>query len=234
MKDDVLSHIKSEFALWGIKPRVEYTNGGHIELAWNATPDKPERRTFIPKTGSDWRGWLNQRAQVRRMLKQDGLVLKEEIRKPKPAAIVKALAVPEHVETDADQIKLLRAEVSDLSEMILMMNKTLRELIAVTPPTEVPEFIPPPPPPAPIRKPSVRSIKAIDVVGVNWSSTDALARDMGLDPVIAYRKLNYLMKKDLIELSGGRWRKKPEVPVPEPVVIAQTKKPRALNGHRKH
>lgn len=233
MNEDVLKNLQSEFKLWGVKPRIEYLKSGHIALCWNATEDKPERRHVIPKTGSDWRGWMNARSEIRKLFKQDNLSIKEQVRKPKPV-LQKALSVPEHVETDVDQIKLLRAEVSDLSEMILMMNKTLRELIAVTPPTDVPQFLPPPPPPAPILKPSVRSIKAIDFVGTAWNSTDALARDMGLPSKKVYMKLNYLMNQGLVERQNGRWRKKPEVPVPVPVVIAQTKKARAANGHHKH
>lgn len=230
MNEDVLKNLQSEFKLWGVRPNVEYLKSGHIELSWNATPDKPERRHVIAKTGSDWRGWMNSRAHIRRLFKQDGLSVKEQVRKPK-SAIVKALSVPGHIETDADQIKLLRAEVSDLSELVLMMNKTLRELIAVTPPAEVPQSLPPPPPPAP--KPSVRSVKAIDFVSTAWNSTDALARDMGLPPKTAYQKLSYLMRQDLVELSGGRWRKRPEAP--EPVaIVAQKRKTRTLNGHRNH
>lgn len=230
MNEDVLKNLKSEFKLWGIRPHVEYLNSGHIELVWQATPDKPERRHVIAKTGSDWRGWLNARSIIRRQFKQDGLSIKEQIRKPKPV-ITKALELPEPIERDVDQIKLLRAEVADLSELTLRMMTMLKELIAVSPPVDVPAFIAPPPP-AP-SGPSIRSIKAIDFVSNNWNSLDALARDMGVDQKFAYRKLYYLLKQGDVELENGRWRKKQQ---PAAAIIPEVakRKARGLNGHHKH
>lgn len=252
MNEDVLSNLKSEFKLWGVKPEVNYTNSGHIELTWQASPDKPSRHTVIPKTGSDWRSWLNARAQIRRQLKADGLVLVEQIRKeakPKPA-ILKALSIPEPIERDVDQIKMLRAEVSDLSELLLNMMQMVKELIAVTPPVEVPAFLPAAPPveqiaaaiqsefsyrePVKTRATNTKGIKAIDFISTSWSSTDALARDMGLGRVFALRKLIYLEKQQFIEKQGDRWRKKPEEPVVEMLPVIAKRKVRRLNGHHNH
>lgn len=232
MNEDVLKNLLSEFRLWGVKPEVNHLNSGHIELVWHASEDKPSRRYIIPKTGSDWRGWLNARAKIRQPFKADGLDLKARIAKPKPV-LHKALEVPGPVETDADQIRLLRAEISDLSELVLGIMTTLKELIAATPPLPAP---PPSPPLAPVedviaglkasadyRPPARRnrSVKALDVVSSSWNSTDALARDMGVEPFLAYRKLYYLSRQNLIEKSGDRWRKKPAGDAaPEPATMA--------------
>lgn len=257
MEDTALNNMKSEFRLWGVKPQINNLKSGHIELVWQATPDKPERRYIIAKTASDWRGWLNARSKIRQLFKQDNLKLVEIIKQPKPAAIVKALAIPEPVETDAQQIKLLRAEVADLSELMLNMMTMVKELIAVIPvPTLAPENAPPPAPPAlpappveqiaesikaefgyvtPVktRAPNTKGIKAIDFLSTAWSSTDALARDMGLSPVVVKRKLLYLQEvKGLVEQQGDRWRKKlteQELSLP---IIAEKK--RANGYHKQH
>jgi hypothetical protein len=265
MREDALSQIASEFKLWGVKFTSRDTNGNHVEVQWQATPDKEIRRYVIAKTSSDWRGPLNAISHIRRTFKADGLTLKQECAKVKPV-LAKALSLPEPVERDVDQIRMLRAEVADLSELVLEMASmvsVMKDALAATPVSapvvipapvvEVPPFLPPAPqpPPAPLplfqvlqppqqvlkpppKKPSVRSIKTINFVGDAWSSTGALARDMGLPVKIAYMKLYYLMRKDIIELSGDRWRKKPKIKV-KPVVIAMTKrKTTRANGRSKH
>lgn len=235
MNEDVLKNIQSEFRLWGVKPRVDYTNSGHIRLTWNATPDKPERMTIIPKTGSDWRGWMNARADIRRLFKQDGLNLKQECAKPKPV-LAKALAIPEPVERDIDQIKLLRAEVGDLSELVLELAATITDLKAIIGAPPAPPIQPELPVATPVMvsaKPSMR-IKAIDFVSENWSSTDALARDMNLTPMFAYRKLYYLVTRDKVELCNGNWRKKPQQKPEEKNVVAAFSKTQTRRRHAAH
>lgn len=216
MREDALSQISSEFKLWGVKFSTRDTNGGHIELRWQASPDKQVRSYVIAKTPSDWRGNLNNRAEIRRLFKADGLTLdRKPCAKVKPI-LAKALSLPEPVEKDADQIRMLRAEVADLTDWVVDMAgivSTLRDVLVAqrTPVVEEP-VQPQEKPPSPIpesKKPSVRSITTIDFVSDAWSSTAAIARDMGLPANIAYRKLYYLMRQDIIELSGGSWRKKP-------------------------
>lgn len=258
MREDALSQISSEFKLWGVKFSTRDTNGGHIELRWQASPDKQVRSYVIAKTPSDWRGNLNNRAEIRRLFKADGLTLdRKPCAKVKPI-LAKALSLPEPVEKDADQIRMLRAEVSDLSELVLEMAgmiSSLKDAVAAqaapmpvqiaAPVVEVPTFLPPPAPPQqplplfqvlhPIQKKrSVRSIKTIDYVSDAWSSTDAIARDMGLKNSIAYMKLYYLMRKDIIEMSDGRWRKKPVTKPVIAAIAANKRKANKANGHRKH
>lgn len=232
MNDEVLTNLKSEFKLWGVKPEVNYLNSGHIELTWHASPDKPSRRYIIPKTGSDWRGWLNARSKIRQLFKQDNLSLKQQCAKPKPV-LAKALAIPEPIERDIDQIKMLRAEVGDLSELVLGMMSMLKELIAVTPPP-VQQPVPMQAAAEVVKKPSVRSLKTIGYVSDSWSSLDAIARDMGLNTTIAYRKLYYELRKGTVEASDGRWRKKPEPAVPPASLPALAKRKTKSNGQHQH
>lgn len=223
MEDTVLNNIMSEFRLYGIKPEIRHTPGGHLELAWQASPDKEIRKTFIPKTGSDWRGWLNQRSNIRRLFRQDGLSLKQPD-KPIPA-IKKALSAPAPVEPHQDQLRAVRAELADLTDMVLELgtivsglSDTVKQSMRAFEPAPrtapvalaIEELMPPaPPPPRPV-KPNFRSIKAIDHVSENWNTLDALAASMGVEAKFAYRKLYYLMRKEEVERSSdGCWRRRP-------------------------
>jgi predicted transcriptional regulator len=250
MREDALSQIASEFKLWGVKFTSRDTNGNHVEVQWQATPDKEIRRYVIAKTSSDWRGPLNAISHIRRTFKADGLTLKkQECAREKPM-LAKALALPEPVEKDADQIRMLRAEVADLTELVLEMASEIsvvRELVQIisvspavvpaAPVVEMPQFLPPesappspppPPAPAPKKKPTTR-IKAIDFISEAWSSTEALARDMGLHPRMAHRKLYYLMQCGRIEQAEGRWRKKIKVePTPLFTRLPKTPSPRNI------
>jgi hypothetical protein len=206
-REDMMHSINSEFKLWGVKFNHRTLGSNHIELRWQVDPVKEVRTHVIASTASDWRAPLNERAAIRRLFKADGLSLKTPEKK-KPI-IQKALELPTHVESDADQIRMMRSEIGDLTELVLEMaayvstiNNQLvsmqaRPMIEQKPPEE---------------KPSARSIKTIDFVSDSWSSTDALARDMGLSILIAKRKLCYLEKQDILESSGGRWRRKPKKP----------------------
>lgn len=260
-EDSVLNNIASEFKLWGVKFKQEYSNGGHIELTWQVSPDKPVRNTFIPKTGSDWRGWLNQRANVRRLFKQDGLDLKEP---PKRESLLhKALSMPkEPPEPQQDQLRAMRAEIGELTEMVLELasimsgfaglpkTEAMTAMAQAPQPVEPPPMpmpIPPPPPPLEFelrvaalrqRAPNTRSKQAITYLSNNWNSLDAIARDMGLDKVVVKRKLVYLAGQGKAELSDGRWRKPPQKTEAAkklaPVGIVGVKRPRGrprLNGH---
>jgi hypothetical protein len=218
-REDSLHLITSEFKVWGVKFSTRTLGSGHIELRWQASPDKEVRTHVIAKTGSDWRGWLNERAHIRRVFKADGLSLKEPERKEK--VLTKALALPEPVEKDADQIRMLRAEVSDLTEMLLEMRDMWMTQMA---PPLVPESVHCEP------GPSVRSIRALDHVTEAWNSTETIAKAMGLPREIAYRKLYHLTRNGgPLELSDGRWRKKPQHLTVVPIAPRQQRRAQ-LNG----
>lgn len=238
MEDSALNLLLREFKLWGVKPRHHDLNSGHIKIEWQASPDKPGRYYIIPKTAGDHRGWLNARSKIRQYFKADGLVLKEIIVKPKPA-LVKALSIPEPVEKDSDQIKLLRAEIAELTDLVIELGGTVIEMRKAAEDAKV-AATPLPPEPAPIiveEKPSVRSIKAMDFLTLNWCSTDAIARDMQIEPDIAYRKLYYLLQKGSAEHHQGLWRKKRAETIPAGVVAKHRNgktNGSSLNGHGGH
>lgn len=234
MQDSALNLLKREFALWGVKVRHHDLNSGHIKLEWQASPDKPGRYYIIPKTAGDHRSWLNARSKIRQYFKADGLVLKEEIAKPKPA-LLKALSTPEPVEKDSDQLKLLRAEVGELTEMIFELATVVSELRKSAEDAKVAAAPPPPAPPEPILiaaasepEKKLRGLDYLDYLSLNWNSTDVLARDMGLEPEIAYRRLYYLVQKGMAEHHQGLWRKKRADVIP--AGIAAKKRNGKLNG----
>lgn len=202
-KDDALTLLKSEFKLWGVDLQSQVRGNNHIELRWRVSPDKEPRSYFIANTPSDHRGWLNARSDIRALFRADGLDLKKHVSN-KPSVLTKALSLPKHVEPVDDQIRMLRAEVCDLTELVLELASRLDGVLGAkreTAPASVPVEAPKPA--------SVRSIKAINFVSENWNSTEAIARDMNLSPTIVYRKLYYLHQQGKVEMDGGKWRKKP-------------------------
>lgn len=208
MNEDALSQLSAEFKLWGVPFTSRTMNSGHVEIVWQATPDKEMRRYIIPKSSSDWRGPLNARSKIRQFFKQDGLQPLPLCPKIKPkSTLAKALQLPQPVlpvETDADQIKMLRAEIGDLTDLVLDLATTIKGLMPASAPAPV--IATPTPPAIPPRKIEPKT-KIIDHVTKNWNSTETIAREAGLTREMAYRKLYYLSTKNRVELSPmGMWR----------------------------
>lgn len=220
-------HEELEFAVaeleqHNIKYATRPTDGGHIEIIWQVSPDKEVRRVFTSKTPSDHRTRLNARAFIRRALRQDGVDIdSKHISPPKkqPAALEKALQVPRQGPTIPEQLEALRSDVADVADLLLDVLNLISELkgiqnaqpVVIQPTSVVPSYSPP--------KTSVRSKKAIDYVSAGWNSLEALARDMDLPVNITYRKLYYLKNQGLVELKGGRCRLVPkEITAPQSLI----------------
>lgn len=212
-KDDTLRLLTSEFNLWNVKFSHREIGSGHIELRWRVTPDKEARSYVIAKTPGDHRGGLNARADIRRLFRADGLTLEPVKKLP---ALHKALAIPTPVEPDQDQIRMLRAEVADLTEMVLeLVGKMDGVLSVAVQAAPAPAPAPPPITLMPVargtRKQPYRGIDSLQHVSEGWTSISAIARDMGVPVNIVYRKLRYLLRKGVLERSGERWRRAPRV-----------------------
>ena len=142
---------------------------------------------------------LNARADIRRLFRADGLSLKEE-KTSKPSTFKKAISLPEQTVPFADQIKDLHAELVELTELVLSMNSDIsliKNHILLEKQTNKEEI-----------KVSVRAKKAIDYLSTNWSSVQAITRDMELPIEVVKRKLNYLLKQNKAEKHRDLWRKK--------------------------
>lgn len=209
MNEDALAQLSAEFRLWGVPFTSKTLNSGHVELVWQATPDKETRRYIIPKTSGDWRGPLNARSRIRQLFKQDGLNPLPRCSKIKPKpTLSKALQLPQPApppDTETDQIKMLRAEIGDLTDLVLDLATTIKSLVPAQAPAPVAAPAAPPP------KKSEPKIKVIDSVTKNWNTTETIARELGLSKEMAYRKLYYLTTTGKVELSPmGMWRRSPQ------------------------
>jgi hypothetical protein len=69
---NVLKAVSTEFARYGIRFDTSPTGKGHIGLIWQV-PGRKRRRYTIAFTASDGRSWLNALADIRRMMREDGV-----------------------------------------------------------------------------------------------------------------------------------------------------------------
>ncbi|MCA1419513.1 hypothetical protein [Bradyrhizobium sp. BRP23] len=200
--NELVEIATAELKQYGIKPEVTHTNGGHIEIAWRAVPEKELRRVITSKTGSDWRGRMNIRAEVRRLLRADNVTLKtEEPKKKRHAELAKALSLPKEVVPIPDQLAALRGEVADLSELMVRVARVVSRT-AATQAAQFAQTAPPPPPPEPV---SSRSVKIKEYLSLDrWVSLSALARDTGLTPKQIKLKVDYLERLGEVSTYQGQ------------------------------
>ncbi|MGY3615636.1 hypothetical protein [Bradyrhizobium sp. USDA 10063] len=232
MADDPLRMMKSEFDLWGVKFEHRTRGSGHIEIRWQVSPYKPVRSHVMAKTPSDHRWFLNERARVRQLFRQDGLTPPQdrekkaapvgelEIPRPIGNTLEKALQIPPPVETDRDLLKSMRAEIAVLTDLVLQLLTTIPAPAtpAVAPEPTVPvsaEPTPVEPAPAvvveaPANNQPFRRVDILACVCDGWNSLEAIAKAAGIPAKFAYRKLYYLQQKGELETSEGRWRRKPK------------------------
>lgn len=70
-RNQELDAVTDQLDLVGINYTIE--RGRHIKIKWTA--NGVTRTSIVAATGSDWRGTLNNKARVRRLLRQDGATL---------------------------------------------------------------------------------------------------------------------------------------------------------------
>lgn len=133
-QNDELAVALRELKAVGIRPTVE-VRGKHRAVTWQVSPDKEQRTYFVASTGSDHRGPLNVRADVRRYLRADGVSLKEQ-QQPR-TNLQKALQLPLIHETLPDQVSALRAEVADLTDLLLALQDDVKQVLACLVPQQV-------------------------------------------------------------------------------------------------
>jgi hypothetical protein len=205
-RNEALDFVTAELSCRGVRFDTETSGGNHIEIRWQVSPVKEVRSYFVPNTPGDHRGRLNARAAVRRLLKADGVQLEPAEQRKPHHLLSRALDLPKHVEPIPDQLKAIRGEIADLTELLLDLSGTitmLRDHILRNEPK----------PASPPEPPSVRSIKIVEYLGTNWNSLDALARDSGLTPAVVYRKLYYQKNHGApVELDKNRARLAPQKP----------------------
>jgi hypothetical protein len=97
----------------GIRDVERGYGGKHLQLRWRVNGGE-ERMYSLPNTPSDVRAGANARADIRRMLKADGLLLDTT----KPAA-----ATVPRPRTWQDEIRRLEAEIGNLKVRIAELEK---------------------------------------------------------------------------------------------------------------
>jgi hypothetical protein len=101
MRNEVLDTVTRELNAVGIMPRIEH-GGKHLKVQWG------QRTYTAPKTSSDHRACLNARAEVRRMLKEDGMLDQTE---PKPDGTAQLLKRIDHLQKTVDALTDLILEL---------------------------------------------------------------------------------------------------------------------------
>ncbi|UGY13717.1 hypothetical protein HAP48_0034870 [Bradyrhizobium septentrionale] len=222
MNNELVEIATNELKQYGIKPEVTQTNGGHIQITWRAVPEKELRCVTTAKTGSDWRNRMNIRAEVRRLLRADNVMKKEEPKPPKKhPELAKALNLPQPVTPIPDQIAAMRGEIADLTELMVRTFKmvgNMRETISAQAP-------PPPPPAQPPEPVSSRAVKIKEYLALDrWVSLSALVRDTGLSSQQVKLKLYYLERLGEVTVYQGQAKLNAVEPRP--------KKPRGRAAHK--
>lgn len=197
-QDTELAVVLAELRAVGLKPTYEKTGGNHYMIHW-LVPGKEPRSYVVASTGSDWRGRLNARADVRRLLKADNVSLK--VPAPKPA-LHRALEMPRQADPIPDQVEALRAEVAELTGLITELGDAISYVKAQL----TPRVIEAAQPPREERKRGThidltkyltlkpRSVREIaDAAGIqNWRA--------------CYNRLDNLRRQKRAERVDGKWR----------------------------
>jgi predicted Rossmann fold nucleotide-binding protein DprA/Smf involved in DNA uptake len=214
-RNEELEFAVAELKRYNIRYETRETEGGHVEIRWQVSDAKQVRQVFTSKTSSDHRTRLNARSYIRQALRQDGVNTDQATQtQKKPSKLEQALKTPEPVETIPDQLRAMRSELADLTDLLLDISNSLAASRQPEPVQPVPEPITEvavtPPPSS--KQPSVRSKKVAAYLSTAWNSIDAIARDMGLPFEVTYRKLYYLKGQDKVEMRRGECRLKPTRP----------------------
>lgn len=118
MRNEHVALLLDELKRYGIKGQVG-ERGKHLEVAWETALG--HRFVVCAKTPSDWRGGMNARSELRKLLRADGL-------SPKPAELSfqRAMSLPEKpLFTPAEKEKNLHNDVEALTDMVFELQAQL-------------------------------------------------------------------------------------------------------------
>lgn len=114
-----LEPVLDELERYGLRGEIG-ERGKHLEIRW-VTP-LGERFIIMPKTPSDWRGALNSRSDLRKMLRADNL-------QPKPVSEMtfqKAMSLPKAPSVTKEQF--LQNDVDALTDLVFELQGRLSEM----------------------------------------------------------------------------------------------------------
>ena len=220
-RNEIVETVFKELEIHGLKP-VLLSGGKHDKIKWNA---HGRERCFIASVSpSDVRSRLNARAEVRRMLRDDGITIPE---KPlKPSLLSQAMSVPPPMDPIGVRVARLEAEVNVLTEMFLEHFTRARQEpviemvvkgaeVRLRPEAETLNRWEPTkslPIHAPTRKKGAVEQAILNAMSFHEISTaPELARVVGRVASHINTTLYNLQKKGLVEKLGrGEWRKAPK------------------------
>jgi hypothetical protein len=112
MKNECLAAALQELSAAGVRDVDRAYGGKHLQLRWRV--NGTERMYSLPITPSDFRSAANTRAQIRRILREDGMLMTRERR---PPAAVKA----------PDRVTLLERRIVALEQHLAVLEQTIKE-----------------------------------------------------------------------------------------------------------
>jgi hypothetical protein len=137
-RNEDVDTILEELERYGLRGEVGHRGGGHLEIAWNA----PQGRRFIivAKTPSDWRARLNNRSDLRKMLRADGLQPKaiselsfqKAMSLPRQPTISKELALQNDVDALTDIVLEMQDSIIELKNQNQLLHDKLSSITVVS------------------------------------------------------------------------------------------------------
>ena len=193
--------IAGVLALYGIRPDVEPTNGGHVRFKWKA--GHLEQTLLTSKTPSDWRTQKNAVARVRRMLAKAGVT--------KIAPCASVLDRPAKRSIAPSSPSQIEARLEQLEREVQVLMDIITDPLGRRPPDKVADA---PPPKAEPKKrgPRVdgwifRAMRYDEFLDVH-----TIAKAAGRPVRLVAVSLSYWKGKGYIEHKRGiGWRKRPKV-----------------------
>jgi hypothetical protein len=216
MKNECLDAVLRELERRGIRPTV-HNDRKHLLVEWDL-PSGGKRQYTLPTTPSDRRAWLNARAEVRRMLKRDGLQ-----NGPQKGLLEKALELPLPItpETREEELIRLREDVEALIDIVLDQKQPIIELRVNGIPMKLEPIEP-----ATVKRPTTAPITRTPggrlkngalldaMVEGEWVRSSDLAERTGMSRQSVSASLNYWTRKGLLERQGRKVRKIAAPPSP--------------------
>jgi len=232
MRNAEVEAVQSELERYEIRSEI-IERGKHLEVAWCYNGLKGS--TIVARTGSDVRGWLNARGEVRRWLRTNNVPLPVYTQ---PRVLQKALSLPLQTDTGPARLAALEQNFDALLDMVADLSAAHAELLSTLASLnarfnnmrivshisfEEPALVVAQPSAevVPIlslveRKPAVRNTGSASgsaavlehIKDGRWYDRKDIASALGSDPTRVSQTLNYLSTKGLVENGQrGMWRK---------------------------
>jgi hypothetical protein len=107
VRNPCLDVAKQELAAAGIRDVTHSFGGKHLQIRWRG--NTAERMYVLPLTPSDWRSSKNVRADIRRLLSEDGLL-------PAPKPPDRVTLLKQHIATTEQQLTNLKQQLAALEQ----------------------------------------------------------------------------------------------------------------------